>query len=309
MSLADLLSPNPKPWLNVKVNNVDANDVNANNINLSGSSTFGGPIIVNSSNDNSTFGGPIVVNEIAKTSIINATNNTGTPALQLQSLDSTPSSYLNALQINNGTGPFAMKLLNQNTTNTCAIWVDGNFYVQTFSPSPISLAPNGVNALVANYDSPGVSHVVIQNLQLPTIGGIATNLNYYEEYSQTNTFSGPWGATTYDRLVRITRIGNTVTIKIDGINQGSSTTATISSLQLIPARFRPIVSIDGTNFAQACILLDKSITVLGSFTVTNGGGIFMEYLNNSGPFPLAFGNSSGLGNAGFPDLTITYIVA
>lgn len=165
---------------------------------------------------------------------------------------------------------------------------------------------------IANLLSPNPKpwlNVNVNSVQLTSSGGVPSDLNYYEEYSQTNTFSGPWGATTYDRLVRVTRIGNIVTLKIDAIFQPSSAMSPISSSQLLPSRFRPIGSADGSSYIQSCVLVNNSTASQGFVAITNGGQILIEFLNTAGPFPLSFGNSSGIGNAGFPDLALTYMVA
>ena len=51
-------------------------------------------------------------------------------------------------------------------------------------------------------------------IYLPTSGGTATALNYYEEYSVGTTLQGPWGASTIQCTVYLVRIGKIVHLGI-----------------------------------------------------------------------------------------------
>lgn len=278
MSVADLLSPLPKAWCNLNVNSINIG---------SGGSTLQGPLTIS---ENSASGNPIV--NIVET-------------------NSSASNINNALQSYNQSGTAGLKLVTVNDpTPSANIWADGNFSIVTFEPTAtIALNPrNSANALVCSFVSPGQTLTQIQNLQLPTTGGTATNLNYYEEYSSPFVFSGPWGATTYTRNVTITRIGRMCTLKIDAISQTGSSISNISMTGSIPTRFIPAATADYTSEIFPIMVFDKGANVSGILNLSNTGAILIQCLNNGGGFPLLYGTFSGIGVTGFNNIFMSYSV-
>lgn len=74
----------------------------------------------------------------------------------------------------------------------------------------------------------------------PTSGGTAASLDYYEIYSATITFGGPW-ASTQNATMTLVRLGKHVSMSINGVAPTlctSSATASTTSVA-IPARFLP----------------------------------------------------------------------
>ena len=69
---------------------------------------------------------------------------------------------------------------------------------------------------------------------LPTTGGIPEKLNYYEEYSNNITWTGPFTAIAN---IKITRIGKIVTVNITGISNTATANAAFLSAGAIPSRF------------------------------------------------------------------------
>ena len=63
---------------------------------------------------------------------------------------------------------------------------------------------------------------------LPTSGGSASSLNYYETGTTSMTFSGPWTADQTGN-VKFTRVGNMVTLTIDSV----ASTASSPSLDVL----------------------------------------------------------------------------
>jgi hypothetical protein len=83
-----------------------------------------------------------------------------------------------------------------------------------------------------------------QNILLPTSGGIATSLNYYEEYSYSATWTCYTGGATIATVTHtIVRVGKLVTMRIplfSGNCNGSF--PFVSTTYAMPTRFRPLVS-------------------------------------------------------------------
>jgi hypothetical protein len=73
-------------------------------------------------------------------------------------------------------------------------------------------------------------------IMLPTTGGTATPLNYYEEYNHVTTFTGANNSPPL--TLKITRIGRQVTVTCPG-HWGAGTAATFFTMTTpFPARFR-----------------------------------------------------------------------
>jgi len=77
------------------------------------------------------------------------------------------------------------------------------------------------------------------SLFLPTSGGTATALNYYETGTHTSTFSGA-GFTTGNINFNVVRVGTNVTIQMTDQISGSASGGNISSTTNLPAKWRPV---------------------------------------------------------------------
>ncbi len=281
MSIADLLAQPPpnKPWANLYVNSINTSGTTGTG------SILSAPITLQCNS------GPGVDNFIVNQSN-SAANNSNI-----------------ALSAYNQSGSAAVKLVTVNDPSPSgAIWADGSFNIISFQPTAkLTLVPNSVSALSASYDSPGQSHVTIQNLQLPTGGGTATNLNYYEELTTTLVFSGPW-ASSYTRNIYFTRIGRIVTMKIDGIIQAGTISSVITTSGSIPSRFQPATSTDSTSFVSNASLFDNNRITNGILIINSNGTLQLQYSSVAGT-AVDYGLSSGNGNSsGFNNLAITYSV-
>jgi len=73
-------------------------------------------------------------------------------------------------------------------------------------------------------------------IMLPTTGGTATPLGYYEEYDHLTTFTGP--NTSPVLTLKITRIGRLVTVLLPGHWAPSTVSASYNMTTPFPARFR-----------------------------------------------------------------------
>jgi len=250
---------------------------------------------------------------------IKGNTGSGSPLLNIVETNPSPGSFNIVLQSYNQSGSASIKLVTQNDPSpNSEIWADSNFSINTFEPtSSIALNPNDSRAaLVCSYVSPGQTLTQIQNLTttgtllLPTTGGTATNLSYYEEYTAAFGFTGPWGggATTYTRNVNITRVGRIVTLRIDGINQTQNLAASILMTGSLPARFVPTATTDSTFFDFQVTLLDNGNIVNGDLQMSNTGGIRIFMMKYTGTAPFTYTNSTGTGNCGFNNLNISYSV-
>jgi hypothetical protein len=101
-------------------------------------------------------------------------------------------------------------------------------------------APNFTNGLTASGTSTLVNANFSGNITLPTSGGTASNLNYYEEYTESHAVSGAFSDTS---TLQIVRIGKQVTINVPGYSgTASGSSNTYGSSTPIPSRFRPVGS-------------------------------------------------------------------
>ena len=135
--------------------------------------------------------------------------------------------------------------------------------------------------------------VSCQNLFLPTTGGTATTLNYYEEYS----YSGVWvmnggGGTTATATVKIVRIGKVVNLKLYAFTLTTTASSIImNGTYLLPTRFIPSSSTEwvigiqnnsvmttGTLYINVlgAMILYASAGGIGSFTAAGVGGLVYD---------------------------------
>jgi hypothetical protein len=130
-------------------------------------------------------------------------------------------------------------------------------------------------------------------IQLPTTGGTAASLDYYENYTIATTATGPW-ASAQNTTLYISRIGALCSCVLTGINAAATTSSVITVTATVPTRLLPIVS--GTTSVISGI--SNSLGVSGSITVL--AGVITIY---SGP---AGGSFASTGNAGFQTINMTW---
>jgi hypothetical protein len=121
-------------------------------------------------------------------------------------------------------------------------------------------------------------------IQLPTVGGTAASLTYYEESTTiTMTLTGPWGATTSTLPVTLSRVGNIVTMTWGDSSPTSrvatsTSTITTSTGTAIPARFLPAGS--ASFYVMPVInFLGSNTGSFGSFFFSSGVMIITSAIN------------------------------
>lgn len=151
---------------------------------------------------------------------------------------------------------------------------------------------------IANLFQPNDYNLDCASLTLSSSGAVTPGqLNYYEVYDSTFTFTGIW-ATNPTCTVSFTRLGNIVTMTfLTAIVAASTTAAGITSVTAIPTRFLPAFTIT-LNFSIP--MYNSGAAALGSLTINQNSGIIAIY---NGPVGTVF---SASGNAGFPPLSVTY---
>lgn len=160
--------------------------------------------------------------------------------------------------------------------------------------SAITLS-NSTNQVVIN------GGVVFKNT---TSGYVPSGLTYYEEYTNTIPFSGPW-ASPINSTIKITRIGRVCTLTILPIANTASTSASfITSSAAVPARFLPSVSAPVYGNSEVF----DAVTMGGSLVISTGGDITVGRYTVSGANVTltSFSNSSTVGFGG--DINITWNV-
>jgi hypothetical protein len=136
----------------------------------------------------------------------------------------------------------------------------------------------------------------IGGLVLPTSGGTASNLNYYEEASHISKWNIPGGSTTADQIFRITRCGNVVVINFPAFNATPTANGFFTSQTAVPARFRPV-----RDSAFPIQVRDGAPAKFG-VCIMSTAGVISFYAGPSGSDVFASGTLSGLYTSG----TLTY---
>ncbi len=156
---------------------------------------------------------------------------------------------------------------------------------------------------------------ILNTMILPTPGGTASSLNFYQEFSGTVDFTSTAFNGTQTVAVKLTRIGNKVTMLLSGFEAANNTLAgTIDAAAgSIPAQFRPSESITlpmmvifnaGVGASICAGLLgvgsDGSMTVTLNQSITISGVTVML----GTPFPAV-----ATANFGFPSYAGSWLAA
>ncbi len=130
---------------------------------------------------------------------------------------------------------------------------------------------------------------------LPTSGGTATLLNYYEELSQTFTFAGVWAA-NQSVTGKLVRVGKTVTLIIPFVLVAATASAGVAQTAgtAVPVRFRPNVH---TSFIVR--VYNSGAFIYGLLVVQNDGICALYSSANGGSF------TSG-GTAGWDQMSVSW---
>ncbi len=135
-------------------------------------------------------------------------------------------------------------------------------------------------------------------ISLPTSGGTATTLAYYQESTQSNTATGIW-ALGQALTLTFTRIGRIVTLIIPAVSSTSNTASTITFSTAIPTQYRPANAIY-VPFA----VIDNGVNKNGSLQISSASVIQIANV------ALATGNTfsafTGSGSSGFQAQGVSY---
>lgn len=118
-----------------------------------------------------------------------------------------------------------------------------------------------------------------KGIKLPTSGGTASNINFYQETITNFTFSG--AVSTIAANVTIQKLNNIVTINVGALLSTYSTTGPIMSTTAIPTPYIPVIEQDFPVQVQ-----NNGVLGLGCITISNTGiiSIYNNINTSSGNF-------------------------
>lgn len=132
-------------------------------------------------------------------------------------------------------------------------------------------------------------------LVLPTTGGTASSLTYYEEaLTQSAIFQGIWSSNQTASQFKVSRIGNIVVLTVGPISSTANTASNVTLVTALPAKWRPPVVINTT-----IVVLDNGTAKSGLIQVGTDGSVSIYASITSGNF-------AGAGASGFQGWSITY---
>lgn len=131
-------------------------------------------------------------------------------------------------------------------------------------------------------------------IYLPTSGGTAAELNFYEEnYTFNTNVTGIWAAAQNINVI-VTRIGNIVTLQLPTTLATATTSAFITFSSALPTRFRPaVLSI------IPIVVRDNTVNKRGSVIIQTNGVLAMGINYYTDVF-------AGAGSSGFVATSLTY---
>ena len=104
-------------------------------------------------------------------------------------------------------------------------------------------------------------------IQLPTTGGTAASLNYYESTTHKTTFTCN-GVTSGALVIAVERIGNLVSLRIPPLSMTFSAAGSINANTILLARWRP-----ATTTQTPAIVQDNGLNIFGRIQNGVGGSI------------------------------------
>lgn len=138
-------------------------------------------------------------------------------------------------------------------------------------------------------------------IRLPTTGGTATTLNYYEEYTHTSNWGGAYGTPIVGVNVQFVRCGRMVTVHFPQILGTITNTAQMWMLTNAPSRFRPAAD---TYIVAGVLQTSAGVTNLSGVIYLSAGGNFQIQNGYTGDFNSAGSPTGGLIAA----CSVSYIV-
>jgi hypothetical protein len=163
----------------------------------------------------------------------------------------------------------------------------------------ISKTVNGNLTLSGN----GTGSVYVADaLLLPTTGGTPSPLDYYEDFSASMSFKGPW-ATNVTTTVRIVRIGKMAVASFGDIMApgAGATSSALTATSALPGRFWPAATVHGLIAGNDRTFLGQA-AITGSYTVDTAGIVSFYANAGNGTFNSA-GNPEGVYNSAITWIT------
>jgi hypothetical protein len=159
----------------------------------------------------------------------------------------------------------------------------------------VLLGTNGVTNIL----QVTVSNVTLTvPLLLPTTGGTATGLTYYEQVSQNYVWRGIWTASQNGTL-SITRIGNQVTLHLQTNLLTTASSSNVITTDAIPNRFFPA----NTTYFGAQIT-DNATTQHGTVQLSATGILTISTASLG-----AFSGLSNIGASGVLCFSVSYLIS
>jgi hypothetical protein len=146
-----------------------------------------------------------------------------------------------------------------------------------------------------------IENLSVDSLTFPTLGGVATPLDYYEEGTFLATYAGPWAANT-NVTVHYVKVGTKVTLQFPAYLNAFSV-ATIITVSGIPTRFYPKTG----SFYFPAVVIDNTVGAVGALEIkaANSGGPSFAFYNAS--FYAGGTGNFTVGQVGVQATSVTYI--
>jgi hypothetical protein len=211
---------------------------------------------------------------------LNGTTSVTSPTGNITTVNSTTVNTTNA----NVPGTLTVGTLNATTTSFTNINASGTITAPVIDGTTSMTTPTG-NITTVNSSTVGTGVIYI--------GAGSTPISFYDEWSATVSFTGPW-ASPNNTFMRIQRINDALYYYIRGLGTIAAVAAQPMTLAdgTIPAAFRPSILREVGTFTT----INNSVYQVSSVAVRSAGGILISGgLQNTLPFTAS-------GNAGTMDI-------
>jgi hypothetical protein len=114
----------------------------------------------------------------------------------------------------------------------------------------------------------------VGDIKMPTSGGTAAGLNYYEEYSANLSFSGSSFTGSQNVACKINRVGKVITFTLSSLTVAASGTATayLTAAGAVPSRLVPAYTLQ-----MPLRVMDNSASQLGLILIQTDGTVAIYF--------------------------------
>jgi hypothetical protein len=210
--------------------------------------------------------GNVGINTTTPTYTLDVSGNLRTTSVI--TINNTALTNSNEILFTNGTNTYAVQQIDNGGANRFRLGRNGQDDINISSTGQVGINTASTSDFLTIGTSSTTGGLTLNN---NTTNYVPASLNYYEEYTALMPWTGPWSSNQTGNITLI-RIGKIVNLILYSVSAIASTSATITGVNYLDARFTPTASV-----SMACKVNDNSVLPInGTVVITNVGEIEVQ---------------------------------